>query len=93
MAIAHAHAEREPITIDPETQQHLFEIITPILAVPIGRPRWYGSLWRWLALGPLACLFLISPIQAKRGRILMEPGCRDGIHFQGQPFQYIPLLS
>jgi len=40
IAIANADAEREPITTDPETQQHLFEIIPPILAVPIGRPRW-----------------------------------------------------
>src|SRR5919202_1521299 len=30
-----------------------------------------------------ADLFLIGPIQGDRGRILMEPGGRDGIHLQG----------
>ena len=48
-----------------------------ILAVPIGRPR------RDRLSCDRAGLLLISPIQGDRGRILMEPGCRDGIHLQG----------
>jgi len=63
IAIAHAHAEREPLTTHSETQQHLLEIITPILAVPIRRTRWSGPLWRLLALGLWARVFLINPIQ------------------------------
>jgi len=46
-----------------------------ILAVPIGRPR------RDKSFDGAGCL-LISPIQGERCRVLMEPGCREGIHLQ-----------
>ena len=40
IAIPHAQAQWEAaITADPETQEHLLEIIVPIFAVPIGRTR------------------------------------------------------
>src|SRR5437016_10990861 len=39
MTIAKAHAQREAITAHAETQEYLLEIIMPIVAVPIGRPR------------------------------------------------------
>jgi len=76
MAIAQAHAEREAITADAETQEDLLEIIPPIFAVPIGRPGrdqpcdWAGRL-------------LIGPIEGDGRCILMEPGCREGINVQG----------
>jgi hypothetical protein len=72
VAIPHAHAEREAITAHAETQEHLLEIIAPIFAVPIGRSRWDKPRNR-------AGFLLIGPIQGDRRRILMEPGCRDGI--------------
>jgi len=55
IAIAQAHAEREAITADAETQEDLLEIIPPIFAVPIGRPGrdqpcdWAGR----LLIGPI----------------------------------------
>src|SRR5262245_27829886 len=44
IAIPHAQAEREAITVHPKTQEHLLEIIMPIFAMPIGRPRGDGAL-------------------------------------------------
>jgi hypothetical protein len=54
----------------------LLEIITPIFAVPIGRTR------RDRACA-LVRLLLIGSLQGDRRRILMEPGCRDGLDLQG----------
>src|SRR5262249_13037480 len=71
IAIANAHAEREPVTAHAETQKHLFEIITPIFAVPISWTRRARFCTR-------AGLLLIGPIQRNGSRILMEPGCRNG---------------
>jgi hypothetical protein len=76
IAVAHAHAEWKPITAHAETQEHLFEIIPPILAVPIGWTRWARSCAR-------TGLLLIGPIQRNGRRILMEPGGRHGIGLQG----------
>lgn len=76
IAIAHTEAEREAITAHAETQKHLLEIITPIFAVPIGRPRWDRS---FTQVG----LLLIGPIQGNRRRILMKPRGREGIDLQG----------
>src|SRR5262249_36686648 len=59
-----------------EAQEHLFEIITPIFAVPIGRPGWDQPCDR-------ARRLLIGPIQGARGCILMEPGGREGRDVQG----------
>jgi len=72
MAIAPPEAEWEAITAHTKTQQYLREIITSILAVPIGRP----GRDRAFAQGGL---LLIGPIQGDRRRILMEPGSREGI--------------
>ena len=76
MAIAQAHAEREALTVDAETQEHLREIIAPILAGPRGRLGrdqpcdWAGRL-------------RIGSIQSDGRRILMQPWCREGIDLQG----------
>jgi hypothetical protein len=76
MPIAQAHAQREALTAHAETQEHLLEIIMPICAVPIGRPRrdrpcdWAG-------------LLFIGSVQGERRRILMEPGGREGIDREG----------
>src|SRR5262249_55961489 len=76
IAVAQAHAQWEAITAHAETQEHLLEIIMPIFAVPIGRPRRDEPLG-WAGLLP------ISPITADSRRILMEPGGREGIDLQG----------
>ncbi len=76
IAIAHAQADRQALTAYTETQEDLLEIITPIFAMPIGRPGRDKPRNR-------AALLLIGSIQADRRRILMEPGGRDGIDLQG----------
>jgi hypothetical protein len=83
LALAHAQAEREPLTTHAETQPPLRESLTPILAVPIRRTRRYERRGRLLALGPWARLCLISPLPGERGRLLMEPGGRNGLPLQG----------
>ena len=67
MAIAHAQAEREPLTPHAETQADLREIIRPICAMAIGRT--WGH---WT--GPQAALLLIGARQRDRRGSLMEPG-------------------
>jgi hypothetical protein len=74
--IAHAQAERETLTAHAKTQEHLFEIIMSIFAVPISRTR------RDWPVAPVR-LLLISPIEGDRRRILVQPGGRDGIDLQG----------
>jgi hypothetical protein len=76
MAIAPAQAEREAIPAHAETQEHLLAIVMAVLALPIGGSGWDKPCNR-------AGLLLIGPIQGERGRILMEPGCREGIHLKG----------
>jgi hypothetical protein len=76
MAIAHPHTEWEPSTPHPAAQKPLLELIMAILAGPIRRPR------RDQSCDGAGCL-LISPLQGDRCRILMEPGCRAGLHLQG----------
>jgi hypothetical protein len=76
IAITNAQAEWEPVTAHAETQKHLFEIITPIFAVPIGRPR------RDRLYAPVGLLLLLS-IEGDRRRILVQPGSRDSIDLQG----------
>jgi hypothetical protein len=51
----------------------LFEVVTPVFAMPVGRPR-----------RPRRLRFvLIGPIEGNRGGILMQPGRREGIDLQG----------
>jgi len=83
MAIAKAQAEREAITAAAETQEHLREIIVPILAGPIGRTRGDRFGRRLEVVAPFMWRRLIGPIPCARGRSLMEPGCGDGIDLQG----------
>src|SRR5262245_16716146 len=74
--IAQAHAEWKALTADAETQEDLLEILTPIFAVPIGRPGW-DQPCDWSGR------LLIGPIQGDGRGILMEPGGREGINVQG----------
>jgi hypothetical protein len=76
IAIAPTQAEREPVPAHAETQEHLFESVPPILAVPIGWTR-RARAWAW------AGLLRLGPLQRHGRRILMEPGCRNAIHLQG----------
>jgi hypothetical protein len=56
-----------------ETEQHLFEVVTTVFAMPVGRPR-----------RPRHVRFvLIGPIEGNRSGILMQPGRRKGIDLQG----------
>ena len=70
MPSAQAHAQWEALTAHAETQEPLLELIMPIFAGPIGRPRrdrrcdWAG-------------LLFIGSVQGERRRILMEPGGRE----------------
>jgi hypothetical protein len=83
MAVAHAQAEREAITVHAETQEHLLAIIMPIFAMPIGRT-WGDRALRTVGVRGTGVLpFLIGPIERDRGRVLMEPGGWNGIHLQG----------
>ena len=75
-AVASTHPEASgyaPIPAHTETEEHLFELVPPICAMSIGRPR---SLWR------LRCV-LLGPIERNRRGILMEPRRRDGITLPG----------
>jgi hypothetical protein len=56
-----------------QTAEHLFTVVPPVFARPVGRsrrPRRVRGV-------------LIGPIEGKRGGVLRPPGRRDGIHFQG----------
>jgi hypothetical protein len=60
------------ISTHAKTEEHLFEVVTTVFAMPVGRPR-----------SPRRLRFvLIGPIQGNRGGILMEPGCGDGVDLQ-----------
>jgi hypothetical protein len=60
------------IPTHPQTQQHLCEIVTPIVARAVGRAR-----------GPQLLRFvLIRSIACTRRRVLLSPGGRDGLHRQ-----------
>ena len=74
VAIPQAEAQGQPaIPTHAETEEHLFEIVTPVFAMPIGRP---GRL-RGLRF------VLIRPIERNGRGVLMQPGRRDGIDLQG----------
>jgi hypothetical protein len=62
-----------PIPTDPETEEHLFEVVATIFAMPIRR------------VGGLSTLRLvrIRPVEQHGRGVLMQPGRRDGIDFQG----------
>src|SRR5262245_53418241 len=52
-----------------QTEEHLFEVISPVFAMPVGRPRSPQRLR----------VVLIGPIEGNRGGVLMQPRYRDGI--------------
>ena len=76
-AITHAPTEREALTAHPETQKDLLELLTPLFAMPIGRPGWEQPCDR-------TGLLRIGPLQGERCRILLEPGGRDSLDVQGR---------
>ena len=75
-AVAIAYTEAQGYAAIPthaQTKEHLFEIVTTVFAMPVGRPR-----------SPRRLRFvLIGPIECNRGGVLMQPRCRDGIDLQG----------
>src|SRR5262247_4590198 len=73
IAIPHTEPQRDAaISTHAETEQHLFEIVPPIFAMPVGGPR---CLW---CLGFLC----ICPIERNRRGVLMQPRRRDGVDLQ-----------
>src|SRR5438128_2459853 len=73
VAITHPEAQRyTAIPAHAKTEEHLFEVVTPVFAMPVRRP--------W---GPWGLrLLLIRAIERNAGGILMQPGRRDGIDLQ-----------
>jgi hypothetical protein len=71
--IPHPKSQRQPaIATHAETQEHLFEIATPIFTMSISRPGRSRSL-RFV---------LIRPIERNRRGVLMEPRRGNGIDLQ-----------
>jgi hypothetical protein len=74
VAIPHTEAEGDSaIPTHAQTEEYLFEVITTVFAMPIGRPR---SAWGLRFV-------LIGPIEGNRSGVLMQPGYRDGVDLQG----------
>jgi len=74
VAITHTKAQGDSaIPTHAKTEKHLFEVGTPVFAMPVGRSR-----------RPQRLRFvLIGPIEGNRGGVLMQPRCWDGIDLQG----------
>jgi hypothetical protein len=73
VAIAQAHAQGDAaISAHAKAQQDLFEIVSTVFAMPIGRARRSWGL-------RLVC---IRSIERNGRRILREPRCRERIDFQ-----------
>src|SRR5215475_7674535 len=73
VAVPHPEAHRDTsIAADPETEEHLFEIITTVFAMTIGRP---GGSWGLR----FVC---VCSIQGNSRRVLMQPWCGNGIDLQ-----------
>ena len=73
MAITYTEAPGDPsIAAHAQTEEPLCEVVTTVLALPIGRAR-----------RPQCLRFvLVGPIQGNRGGVLMQPGRRDSIDFE-----------
>jgi hypothetical protein len=56
-----------------QTEEHLFEVVTPVFAMSVGRPRSPRHLR----------IILIGPLEGNRGGVLMQPRGRDGRALQG----------
>src|SRR5262249_525225 len=77
--ITHAQAQGDAaISTHAETEEHLFEIVSSVFAMPVGRP-WGAS---YLRLVPLRA------IERNRRGILMQPGCREGIALQRHLYKH-----
>ena len=73
VTITHTKAQgNTSISAHAKTEEDLFEVITPVFAMPVGRPR-----------RPRRLRFvLIGPIQGDRRRVLMQPGRGNRIDLQ-----------
>jgi hypothetical protein len=84
LAIADAQAQRQaPIAPHPKAEQPLREIVPPLVAMSVGGVRGHR---RRHALGRLLarrCVSRRGAIEGKRGRVLRNPGRRQGIDRQG----------
>jgi hypothetical protein len=82
VASAHADTEGQPaLSPHAQTQEHVLEVVAPILAVPGGRPGGSGSLR----------LVRIRPLERHGRGVLREPGGRNGVDrecFQRQRAQH-----
>jgi hypothetical protein len=73
VTVPHPEAHRDPaIAAYPETEEHLFEIITTVFAMSIGRP---GGSWSLRFVG-------ICSIQGNGRRVLMQPWGGNGLDLQ-----------
>src|SRR5262245_29414231 len=73
VAIPQTDTEGQPtIPAYSRTQEHLFEIVPPVFAMPVSRPG--GSYHFWFVL--------IRPIERNRRGVLMEPWRWDGVDLQ-----------
>src|SRR4029450_346129 len=74
VTVPHPEAHRDTsIAADPETEEHLFELIPPVFAMAIGRP---GGSWGLRFVG-------VCSIQGNGRRVLMQPWGGNGIDLQG----------
>ena len=65
IAIPQTEAQRyASIPTHPETQQHLFEIVTPVFTMPVGWPQCPWGLW----------FIFIRSIERNRRGVLVQPG-------------------
>src|SRR5262245_47795493 len=73
VTIPQAYTERQtPIPAHVQTQEHLFEIVPPVFAMPVRRP---GGSYHF-------GFVLIRPIERNRRGVLMEPWRWDGVDLQ-----------
>jgi hypothetical protein len=75
-AVAVAYTEAQGYATIPahaKAEEHLFAVVTPVFAMPVGRPRSPRQLW----------FVLIGPLEGNRGGVLMQPRGRDGRDLQG----------
>jgi hypothetical protein len=74
VAVADTKAQGDAtIPAHAQTAEHLCEVVPPVLALPVGRPRSPRHLW----------FVLIDPLEGHRGGVLRQPRCRDRRDLQG----------
>src|SRR5215510_15835875 len=75
VAVPHPKAHRDTsIAADPETQEHLFEIITPVFAMAIGRP---GGSWglRFVCVGSIQPPFRTTHVSLSNFWVPLQSLC------------------